>query len=192
MNDCRMVEFCPCRVIGIIISAILGIAAGALFFSGVITVLPVVSWFFIISAAIVLALLIISVLAFCIGMCDNIIACFCSNLGILIAGIVGTIVLGVFTLVFPLAATSIFSVIVLALLVFFFGLVITGIVCFLLCVCERECPDCNGATGGAGNNNCCCCCCYPCNSCECNNNSNSNSNNNCNTNNNSECYNSIR
>ncbi len=162
MNECRMVEFCPCKIIGIIISAILGIAAGALFFNGIITVIPFVLWFFIIFAAIALAFFVIASLAFCLNYCEDTVICFCRNLGLLLTGSIGTIVLGIFLLLFPIAVTLLVSFLI-GLLVFFFGLLITGIICYLLCICDNICPD--NQTGGASNNNNnnCCCCCYPCN-----------------------------
>jgi len=173
MNECRLVEYSPCKVFGIIISAVIGLVAGILLFNGIVAVTPEVIWFIVIAAAVALGALIVGAFAICCCMCERISDCFCRNLSYLIAGSVGAVVAGLLYIIlgFPVGflGATVFGV-----LVFFFGLAVTGIICFLLCVCGRDCTNNNSNNT---NNNCCCCCTC---SCCCDNTVSDNSNtNNC-------------
>lgn len=167
MNNCRCVEYSPCKMVSLILSAILGIAAGILFFNGLVVLTPFVSGFLLISATAFLFLLFAGALAVGCCMNDETKECFCKNIGFIITGIAGSIALSLFAIAFGTLAGTLGAVII-ALIVFFFALIISGIICFLLCVCPGGC----GNNSAGTNNNCYCCTCCCCdnsqnNSCDC-------------------------
>lgn len=153
MNECRLVEYSPCKVFGIIISAVLGLVSGILFFNEIIAVTAGIVWFLVTSTAIGLALLLAAAFIICCCMCDKVKGCFCKNLSYLIAGIIGSFVVGLTFLLLGVPA-GVTGAVIAGVLVFFIGLALTGIICFLLCICDKECVSSN-----SGNSSCCCCTC---------------------------------
>ena len=156
MNDCRLVEYSPCKVFGIIISAVIGFVAGILSFNAIITVTAGIVWFLVTTVAIGIALLLAAAFIICCCMCDKTAKCFCKNISYLIAGTIGAFLTGILFLLLG-APAGVLGAVVAGVLVFFVGLALTGVVCFLLCICDKDC-----ASNNSSCRTCCCCCTCDC------------------------------
>jgi len=125
-------------VISVVLSVLFGIAAGFLFANGF---LP----FVFVGIGIALGIAIITLILLWGAVTakkpysDN--DCICENLGLLLAGIIGTIITSIIALsVFLIPGVTIFAILV-GLVAFFFALLLIGIVSYLTCVsdCDDDC-----------------------------------------------------
>ncbi len=140
MNSCRRNSYTfDGNTIGVILSILFGVAAGFLFFNGL---LPTVTTGVIVAgivAAIALILFWVSVISRK-PYTDN--DCVCENFGLLLTGILGTFVTTIIILTVTLVVTSPIFAILVGLAAFFFALIIVGIISYLSCIADCE-DDCN-------------------------------------------------
>ncbi len=125
---------CNCRYnctgLGAIASIILGVITAFLTFTATITVTPAFLWvLFGIGIGALALLLLYSVLLRRSTTRD----CICNILPTVLTGILGTILATVILLGIAFAATSIIGAIITGALIFFFSLIITSLVCLVLC-----------------------------------------------------------
>ena len=136
-----MSEFCcncgnKCACTSIIASIIIGIVAGILRITGVITVTPAFLWVvFGIAIGYLALLLVTSGHRETGGYCCNI----CVILSLLLAGILGAILTSVILLAIEFVATSVVGAIITGALLFFFALTVTSSVCLVRCF--ANCDD---------------------------------------------------
>ncbi|MBR6523417.1 MAG: hypothetical protein IKT39_02250 [Clostridia bacterium] len=139
MNSCRRNTLSyDSGTFGVFLSIIFGVAAGLLFFNGF---LPTISTGIIVAAvvaAIALILFWVSVISRK-PYTDN--DCICENFGLLLTGIIGTLVSAfvIFSVDFVIGST-VFAILI-GLAAFFFALTLTGIVTYLGCL--ADCDDCD-------------------------------------------------
>ncbi len=130
--DCR--NKCTCA--SIIASIIIGIVAGILRITGVITVTPAFAWVTFAIAVVYLAVLLITSRRRNTSECGcNI----CEILTLLLTGILGTILTSVILLAIVFVATSVIGAIITGALLFFFTLTVTSTACLVKCV--SDCDD---------------------------------------------------
>ena len=113
---------CKCPVFAIIASAVVGVVAAFLQILGTITVTPAFLWVALGVATVYLAVLLLS------GAREQQ-PCRCANLGVLLAGILGTVLFSIVLLAVGVAATSVVSAILVGILLFFLALTYTGAAC---------------------------------------------------------------
>lgn len=131
---CNCSNKCACT--SIIASIIIGIVAGILRITGVITVTPAFLWVVFGIAVGYLAFLLAST-----GRRDNGGYCcnICAILSLLIAGILGAILTSVILLAIEFVATSVVGAIITGALLFFFALTVTSSACLVRCF--ANCDD---------------------------------------------------
>ena len=122
---------CNCAAVAVIASIIVGVIATFLQITAVITVTPVFLWVTLGIAVVYLAVLLVSS---AIGSRGEQRCCVCSSLGVLLAGILGTILLSVILLAVGIVAASLLSAVLVGALLLFFSLLITGTACQVRCV----------------------------------------------------------
>lgn len=125
---------CNCTVGAIVISAILGVLAAFLQITGTITITPVFLWVVLGVAAVFLGILLLTRSA----RSDGRTGCACAALTLILAGILGSVLLGLVLLAVGITATSVLSAILVGILVFFFTLIFTGAVCLIRCTADCE------------------------------------------------------
>ncbi len=131
---CNCNNKCACT--SIIASIIIGIVAGILRITGVITVTPAFSWVVFGIAIGYLAILLVGTRRReTSGYCCNI----CAIISLLIAGILGSILTSVILLAIAFVATSIIGAIITGALLFFFTLTVTSSACLVRCL--ANCDD---------------------------------------------------
>ena len=131
---CNCNNKCACT--SIIASIIIGIVAGILRITGVISVTPAFAWVtFGIAVGYLAILLITSRRRSTSEHCCNI----CTILSILLTGILGAILTSVILLAIEFVATSIIGAIITGALLFFFALIVTLTACLVRCF--ANCDD---------------------------------------------------
>lgn len=128
------VNNCGCRrdcvIIGLILSAIVGVLTAFLQITGVITVSVPFLW-----VAFGIAVVYLAVLAAATTLTRRTDGggCVCRALNTLLVAILGTILLAVVLLAVGITATSVVSAILVGLLLFFLALTFTGTACLIRC-----------------------------------------------------------
>lgn len=134
-----------CKCGAVIFSLLLGVAAGLLYGFGLLGLaFGAIGAAVIIAAVTLLALVILYVLSvLCPDLCGNsrVAAALCRNGMFVAIGAAGTILAGLLTV--SLSATPVVIAIFVGITFFFFGLLITGIICLLESLCKKECRRCN-------------------------------------------------
>ncbi len=133
-----MANFCcngksDCAGIAIVASIIIGIITAFLTFTAVITVTPAFLWVVFGIAVVYLAIALI------VAPSIRKTGCVCTNLPVLLTGILGTILAAVILLAVEFAATSVIGAIITGALLLFFSLIITSIACLVKCI--AGCPN---------------------------------------------------
>ena len=131
---------CTCRNdcigIGVLASIVIGIITAFLTFSAVITVGTAFLWVALGIAVVYPAITFAGSVFFRLS---GIRSCVCRVLGVLLTGILGTILTSLILLAVSFAATSVIGAIITGLLLLFFSLIITSVVCFIKC--SASCTD---------------------------------------------------
>lgn len=125
MGVCSCTNRCRCTWASWIVSIIIGVVTAFLQITGTITVTTVFLW---VTFGIAVAFLGIAALT-ADGTGDTS-TCLCRALRALLGGALGTILLSVLLLAIGITATSIFSAILVGLLLFFFSLLLTSTACY--------------------------------------------------------------
>ena len=130
-SDCRSSLMVLVGIIGGIIFAAAGIL---LFINGLITVPGYAGWVALIAALVYLFVLIASAVSS--DTAGNMPCCIRKNTGSLFFGIAGTILAGILVISTELAAASVFSIILVGLLFFFFAYMIITTLALIRCVTD--------------------------------------------------------
>lgn len=117
-----------CAGLAVVSSIIIGIITAFLRFSAVITVTPAFLWVTLGIAVVYLAVLL------AISPTIRRSGCICTNLPVLLTGILGTILLSIVLLAIPFEATSVIGAILTGGLLLFFSLIITTVACLIKCI----------------------------------------------------------
>ncbi len=120
-----------CTGIAVAASIIIGIITGFLRFSAAITVTPAFLWVLFGIAVVYLAVTVITSAAL---RTTSIQSCLCSNLPVLLTGILGTILTSIVLLAITFVATSVTGAIITGILLTFFSLIITSTACLVKCI----------------------------------------------------------
>ena len=134
MTNCGCRTRLGCTLLAAIAAVILGIVAGFLQITAVITVTPLLLWVTLAIAVVYLAVLTVVTGMAPTGACRP---CMCATLNVVLAGILATALFAVVLLAVGITATSVVSAILVGLLVFFFALTLTATACFV-----RKLMDC--------------------------------------------------
>jgi len=124
-----------CPILAIVASIIIGIITGMLRFMGTITITPAFAWVLFGIAVVYLAILLIASGSPFISRQS---CCVCPSLGVLLWGILGTVLTSVILLGITFAATSIIGAIIAGLLLAFFTLTLTSTVCLIKCLANCD------------------------------------------------------
>lgn len=127
---------------GVILSILFGVAAGFLFFNGL---LPTITTGVIVAGIVAIVALILFWVSIITRKpyTDN--DCVCENFGLLLTGALGTLVTTFIILSVTLVVTSPIFALLIGVAAFFFALTIAGIVSYLDCIadcgcdCDRDC-----------------------------------------------------
>ena len=133
MCDCRYK--CSCTIGALIASLVIGIIGAFLQITAVITITPVILWVLFGISVAVLGLLLLSTALHTGRSCPEI----CSILNVLLIGSLGTILFSAVLLLVGITATSVISAILIGLVLFFFGLTLTTLACYIRCI--ANCGD---------------------------------------------------
>lgn len=117
-----------CAGIAIVASIIIGIITAFLRFTAVITVTPAFLWVTLGIAVVYLAILL------AVSPTIRRSGCVCTNLPVLLTGILGTILTSVILLAITFVATSVIGAIITGALLLFFSLIITSVACLIKCI----------------------------------------------------------
>ncbi len=134
MNNCSCRA--NCTGIAVLASIVIGIIAGFLTFSGILTLPTTVVWAFFVIAVVGTGLLLtLSVLSGARSL-----RCICNVIPLLLTGILGTILTGLILLTIDIAAASVIGAIITGLLFLFFSLLITVTACLIRCIvsCDND------------------------------------------------------
>ncbi len=132
MNNCSCRQ--NCMGIAVLASIVIGIIAGFLTSSGILTVaLPFLWALFAIGAVSLGTLLVLTVLSGARSL-----RCICNALLLLLTGILGTLLVSVILLVIDIAAASTIGAIITGLLFLFFTLLITSSACLIRCIADCD------------------------------------------------------
>lgn len=123
--DCK----CSCVGVSLVVSLIIGIIAAFLSFTAVITVTPAFLWVVLGIAVVYLAILLITSPS---QSSAGIRGC-CPILRITLAGILGAVLTSLILLGIAFASASVIGAIITGLLIAFLSLIITSVVCLILC-----------------------------------------------------------
>ena len=139
MNSCRRntVSY-DSGTLGVILSIIIGVGVGLLFFNGF---LPTIINGVILAAAVAGAALILFWISVISRKPYTDSDCVCENFGLLLTGAIGTLVSAFIIFSVTLVVTSTIFAILIGLLAFFFALTLAGIVSYISCL--ADCDDCN-------------------------------------------------
>ncbi len=131
MNECTCNNRVDCRFLAVAGSIIIGIVAGVLTFTGVISIGIPFLW-----VALGVGLLYLgTILLTAINSASRIVReCICSVLGILTVGILGTLLTAVILLGVAFAATSVLGAIISGALLTFLSLLVSSAVCLIKCI----------------------------------------------------------
>lgn len=122
---------CSCNGIAAVSSIIIGIIAAFLRYSAVITFTPAFLWVIFGIAVVYLAIALIK------SPFSRASDCGCTNLPLMLTGILGTILTSIILLAVDFAATSVIGAIISGASVLFFALVISASACLVRC--ENTC-----------------------------------------------------
>ena len=127
--------------LGVVLSILFGVAAGFLFFSGL---LPTVIFGAIGASVVALVALILFWVSLINKKPYNDTDCACENFGLLLTGAIGTLITSFIVFSVTLVAASPIFAILIGLLAFFAALTLVGIVSYLACLadCDDGC-DCD-------------------------------------------------
>ena len=132
MNNCSCRQ--NCMGIAVLASIVIGIIAGFLTSSGILTVAVPLLWaLFAIGAVSLGTLLVLTVLSGARSL-----RCICNALLLLLTGILGTLLVSVILLVIDIAAASTIGAIITGLLFLFFTLLITSSACLIRCIADCD------------------------------------------------------
>ena len=124
-----------CTLIAVIVSAIVGVAAAFLTFTGTLAVGTPLLWVFF---GIAVAFLAVTLLSTQGCRRDDSPTCLCRALSVLLTGILGTILFSIILLTIDIATASVIAAIIAGLLFFFFTLTLTATACFVKCKADCE------------------------------------------------------
>ncbi len=137
--NCRCTGRFDCLGLGITASLIIGIIAGVLRFTAVITVPSVFLW---VTFGIALGVLLLLFAKALFGCSSRNNGCICANLTALIVGVLVTLLASVVLLGVTFAATSVLGAIVVGILLAAFSLIFSSIACFVKCTANcNTCDD---------------------------------------------------
>lgn len=122
-----------CTVLALILGAIAGVAAAFLLITGSLTLTPLL-----LAVAFAVAVVYLGVLVATASARRAAAGCLCRTLGVLLAGILGTVASAVILLLAGIVATSVISAILVGVLAFFFVLMIVGAACYVRCLADCE------------------------------------------------------
>ena len=124
-----------CTFIAVLASIVIGIIAGFLTVSGILTLPTPFLWVGLAVSLISLGLLLIlSVIPY-----QKITHCLCDTIRLILTGILGAILTSVILLVIDIATASVIGAIIVGLLFLFLSLIITTLACLLRCL--TDCDD---------------------------------------------------
>ena len=134
--DNKLCSGCGC--LGVVISAIFGIIAGVLFAFGFIPFVLTTAWIVLGLAVLTLLILVGTVIAVNARECSDLSKCLCKNGACLLTGVVGTILTSIVSLSVVLDVASVPVIVLVAVVAFFFALMLIGLTSLLACfLCER-------------------------------------------------------
>lgn len=128
--NCGCISDFNCNILSVIASVIIGVVTVLLTITATITVTPAFLWVLLGIAVVYLAVLLLTTSRFA---CKNICRCLRTPIGLIIAGILGTILTSIILLGITFAATSIIGALITGALLFFFSLLITSVACLVRC-----------------------------------------------------------
>ncbi|MBE6798424.1 MAG: hypothetical protein E7525_01385 [Ruminococcaceae bacterium] len=136
--NCNCNRRVDCSILALAASIIIGIVAGILRFTAVITLTVPFLW---VTFGIALGFLVLLFLKALIGgrTCNN--ECVCAALPLLLLGILVTLLTSVILLGITFVATSVIGAIVTGVLLAAFSLIFTSTACFVRCT--ANCPSCD-------------------------------------------------
>ena len=117
-----------CAGLAIVSSIIIGIITVFLRYTAVITVTPAFLWVTLGIAVVYLAVLL------AVSPTIRRSGCVCTNLPVLLTGILGTTLLSIVLLAVPFEATSVIGAIITGALLLFLSLIITTVACLIKCI----------------------------------------------------------
>ena len=123
-----------CAGIALIAGIIIGIITFVLTFTATIAVTPAFLWVLFGIAVVYLPV----TLFFATTTRGEGSRCLCPTLGVLLAGILGTVLTAVLLLAITFPATSIIGAIAVGILLFFFTLIIAGTACLVKCAADCD------------------------------------------------------
>ena len=138
--ECQKKGITICEVIGIFLAIIAGASIGVLFSTGLITV--TIGFIIIALVASAIAILILLGVLFTANIIkgnNSFYRCVCKFAKVVLAGSIGTLLASIVVIIVGLVGTAIVSVIFVALVAFFFVLMITAIICLFSCIIEQTC-----------------------------------------------------
>lgn len=135
-SRCR---FNACSCCGILISVIIAAIVAVLFAFYLIPFIEVIVFIALGLAVLTFIILIIGIFLTAVTLSIPLQKCVCKNALCMLVGIIGTIILAIIALAFPLIPSLVFSIIVIALGAFFFALMIIGLLVFVVCLLCKLC-----------------------------------------------------
>ncbi len=126
MEICGCRPRCECALFSVIVSAVIGIIAAFLNFSGTIAVPLVILWVFF---GVALGFLAISLVSASFRREKENSGCFCISLGTLFVGVLVTTLLSLVLIIFDIATAGILGSVITGLLFAGFSLTVTSAVC---------------------------------------------------------------
>lgn len=131
-----------CEVIGIVLAIIVGIAAGIIYFQGIIPLPVNFILIGIILSVISLAILLGSLFsANVIEGCNGFKKCICKYGKFLLAGSIGTFLATTIAAIIGVTTVTILSTIFIAISAFFFVIIIVSLVCLINCIIKHTCRE---------------------------------------------------
>ena len=131
---------CSCRTsctgLAVVASIIIGIITSFLVFTATVTVTPAFLWVLFGIAIVWLAVLFIVTATTRRSIRD----CLCSELAVILTGILGTVLTSIILLAITFAATSVIGAIIAGVLLLFFTLTLTSTACLIKCIagCDED------------------------------------------------------
>ena len=124
-----------CSLLAVIAALLLGVIAAFLQITATITVTPAFLWVALGIAVVYLGVLLVTAALTRRGSYKP---CVCNTLGVVLTGILGTILFSTVLLAVGIVATSVVSAILVGLLVAFLTLTFAGSACLVLCLADCE------------------------------------------------------
>ena len=125
---------CGC-LLALVIGLFIGVILGVVYFFGFLPTIALAIWALIVLAAVFLVLLVL------VGAFGNgkVARCICGNGNCLLAGIIGTIILGIIALAVGVATATIATAIIVGLFGLFATLFIIALIILVMCIIEANC-----------------------------------------------------